>query len=108
MGGRALGIVRAMAAVSAVSVAVPALPQFALLGEGSTANPNAPLKGKPAVDLIPGIRRGLGYPLRNDNVVPGTAEVFVNGRQYLVIACGGGKLGTKSDDAYVAFALPPK
>jgi len=30
----------------------------------------------------------------------------VDGRQYLVIACGGGKLGTKSDDAYVAFALP--
>ena len=28
------------------------------------------------------------------------------GRQYVVIACGGGKLGTKSDDAYVAFALP--
>jgi quinoprotein glucose dehydrogenase len=30
----------------------------------------------------------------------------VNGRQYVVIACGGGKLGTKSGDAYVAFALP--
>jgi quinoprotein glucose dehydrogenase len=32
---------------------------------------------------------------------------LVDGRQYLVIACGGGKLGTKSDDTYVAFALPP-
>jgi quinoprotein glucose dehydrogenase len=31
----------------------------------------------------------------------------VNGRQFIVIACGGGKMGTKSDDAYVAFALPP-
>lgn len=30
----------------------------------------------------------------------------VNGRQYVVIACGGGKLGTKSGDQYVAFALP--
>jgi quinoprotein glucose dehydrogenase len=30
----------------------------------------------------------------------------VNGRQYLVIACGGGKLRTKSGDAYVAFSLP--
>jgi quinoprotein glucose dehydrogenase len=30
----------------------------------------------------------------------------VGGRQYLVIACGGGKLGAKPDDAYVAFALP--
>lgn len=29
----------------------------------------------------------------------------LNGRQYIVIACGGGKLKTKSGDAYVAFAL---
>lgn len=31
-----------------------------------------------------------------------------NGRQYIVIACGGGKLGTPSGDSYVAFALPQK
>jgi quinoprotein glucose dehydrogenase len=30
----------------------------------------------------------------------------IEGKQYLVIACGGGKLKTKSGDAYVAFALP--
>ncbi|MBI1225059.1 MAG: PQQ-binding-like beta-propeller repeat protein [Bacteroidetes bacterium] len=30
----------------------------------------------------------------------------VKGKQYIVIACGGGKLGTKSGDEYVAFALP--
>lgn len=30
----------------------------------------------------------------------------VNGKQYVVIACGGGKLNTKSGDKYVAFALP--
>ncbi|OJV16649.1 MAG: pyrrolo-quinoline quinone [Dyadobacter sp. 50-39] len=30
----------------------------------------------------------------------------VNGKQYVVIACGGGKLNTKSGDRYVAFALP--
>jgi quinoprotein glucose dehydrogenase len=35
---------------------------------------------------------------------PATYEV--DGRQYIVIACGGGKLGTKSGDSYVAFALP--
>lgn len=36
-----------------------------------------------------------------------TPSVYaVDGRQYLVIACGGGKLNTKSGDAYVAFALP--
>ena len=28
------------------------------------------------------------------------------GRQYVVIACGGGKLGTKAGDTYMAFALP--
>lgn len=30
----------------------------------------------------------------------------VGGHQYVVIACGGGKIGAKSGDAYVAFALP--
>jgi quinoprotein glucose dehydrogenase len=29
-----------------------------------------------------------------------------NGKQYVVIAAGGGKLGTPSGDSYVAFALP--
>jgi quinoprotein glucose dehydrogenase len=36
------------------------------------------------------------------------AVYAANGRQYVVVACGGGKLGTKSGDAYVAFALPEK
>jgi len=36
-----------------------------------------------------------------------TPSVYsIDGKQYIVIACGGGKLGTKSGDAYVAFALP--
>lgn len=36
-----------------------------------------------------------------------TPSVYsVNGRQYVVIACGGGKVGSKSGDEYVAFALP--
>lgn len=30
----------------------------------------------------------------------------VDGRQYVVIAAGGAKMGTKAGDAYVAFALP--
>ena len=34
---------------------------------------------------------------------PSTYEA--NGKQYVVIACGGGKMGTKSGDSYVAFAL---
>jgi quinoprotein glucose dehydrogenase len=35
---------------------------------------------------------------------PSTYEV--NGRQYVVVAAGGGKMGTPSGDAYVAFTLP--
>jgi quinoprotein glucose dehydrogenase len=34
------------------------------------------------------------------------ATYAAGGRQYVVIGCGGGKMGTKSGDAYVAFALP--
>jgi quinoprotein glucose dehydrogenase len=36
------------------------------------------------------------------------ATYLADGRQFVVIACGGGKMGTKSGDAYVAFALPLK
>lgn len=35
---------------------------------------------------------------------PSTYEV--NGKQYVVVACGGNKLGAPSGDSYVAFALP--
>ncbi|QNL51977.1 PQQ-binding-like beta-propeller repeat protein [Olivibacter sp. SDN3] len=34
------------------------------------------------------------------------ATYQVNGKQYVVIACGGTKLGTSKGDSYVAFALP--
>ena len=35
-----------------------------------------------------------------------TPSVYsINGKEYIVIACGGGKLNTKSGDAYVAFSL---
>jgi quinoprotein glucose dehydrogenase len=30
----------------------------------------------------------------------------IDGKQYIVIACGGGKMNTRSGDSYVAFALP--
>ena len=33
------------------------------------------------------------------------ATYSVDGKQYLVIACGGGKLGLESGDSYVAFIL---
>jgi quinoprotein glucose dehydrogenase len=36
-----------------------------------------------------------------------TPSTFIaNGKQYVVIAAGGGKLGTPSGDEYVAYALP--
>lgn len=44
-----------------------------------------------------------------DLPAPGVATpavYSVNGKQYVVIACGGSKWGGKSTDAYVAFALP--
>ena len=34
------------------------------------------------------------------------ATYVAGGRQYVVIAAGGGKMGTKSGDTYVAYALP--
>jgi quinoprotein glucose dehydrogenase len=33
---------------------------------------------------------------------------MVDGRQYVVIAAGGGKMGTKSGNLYIAFSLPQK
>ena len=30
----------------------------------------------------------------------------VDGKQYIVIACGGGKLKTRSGDSYIAFSIP--
>lgn len=44
------------------------------------------------------------YPLPASGfATPSTYQV--NGRQYIVIACGGTKLGTNRGDSYVAFAL---
>jgi quinoprotein glucose dehydrogenase len=34
------------------------------------------------------------------------AAYSINEKQYIVIACGGGKVGNKSGDSYVCFALP--
>jgi quinoprotein glucose dehydrogenase len=44
-----------------------------------------------------------------DLPAPGFATPSIyqwKGKQYMVIACGGGKLGTRSGDSFVAFALP--
>ncbi len=34
------------------------------------------------------------------------ATYFLDGKQYIVIACGGGKTGNRSGDTFMAFALP--
>jgi len=34
------------------------------------------------------------------------ATYAIDGKQYVVIACGGGKIGSKSGDSYVCFAVP--
>jgi quinoprotein glucose dehydrogenase len=36
------------------------------------------------------------------------AVYSLGGKEYIVIACGGGKLKTKSGDSYIAFSLPPQ
>ncbi|PRY15494.1 quinoprotein glucose dehydrogenase [Pontibacter ummariensis] len=36
------------------------------------------------------------------------ATYLLNGKQYVVVACGGGKIGSPSGDQYIAFALPEK
>lgn len=36
------------------------------------------------------------------------ATYSLKGKQFVVIACGGGKIGSKSGDTFVAFALPEK
>ncbi|ULQ51520.1 pyrroloquinoline quinone-dependent dehydrogenase [Flavihumibacter fluvii] len=44
-----------------------------------------------------------------DLPVPGyatPATYAIDGRQFVVIACGGGKIGSKSGDKFIAFALP--
>ena len=37
---------------------------------------------------------------------PSTYEI--DGRQFIVVTCSGGKLGTRTGDQYIAFALPPE
>jgi quinoprotein glucose dehydrogenase len=49
----------------------------------------------------------LLWEARLPNAGFATPAVYeMNGKQFVVIACGGGKLHTSSGDSYVAFALP--
>jgi quinoprotein glucose dehydrogenase len=51
----------------------------------------------------------LLWQFKLPNAAFATPSVYeVNGKEYVVIACGGGKLGTQSGDSYVAFALKDK
>lgn len=61
-------------------------------------------------EMIRAFDRGTGRVLWQAKLPAGgyatPATYEVANRQFVVIACGGGKMGTKSGDAYVAFALP--
>ena len=55
----------------------------------------------------PGGGAGTGGRFRHRGVTVHRDRVFVlNGREYVVIACGGGKNGAPSGSTIVAFALP--
>ena len=59
---------------------------------------------------VPRLRHADGKKLWEASLPAGgyatPATYVVDGRQYVVIAAGGGKMGTKSGDTYVAYALP--
>ena len=93
-------------------------PEFKARGIATgTENYGGPVVTAGGVLFIAASRDGKfrAYNKRNGQLLwetdlpaPGFATPSVyelNGKQYVVIACGGGKLGTKSSDAYVAFAL---
>ena len=61
---------------------------------------------------VPRLRQAHGQGALGDdaaaagNATPSVYEI--NGRQYVVIACGGGKNGAPSGSSVVAFALPKR
>ena len=60
---------------------------------------------------VPGLRQAHREGAVGDRPCPPAgyatpATYEANGKQYVVIAAGGGKMGTKSGDTYLAFALP--
>jgi quinoprotein glucose dehydrogenase len=101
------------------SVTLGEYPEFAAKGiQTGTENYGGPVVTAGGVLFIAATRDGKirAYNKRTGKLLwsfdlpaPGfaTPSVYsVKGRQYLVIACGGGKLGTKSGGKYMAFALP--
>ncbi|HET6643939.1 MAG TPA: hypothetical protein VFG65_00405, partial [Fimbriimonadales bacterium] len=50
------------------------------LQDGADDQSNQALIGKPAIDMMPGKRKGLGYPLRFGGVVEGSVAVEVSGQ----------------------------
>ncbi len=96
-------------------------PEFAAKGiKTGTENYGGPVVTAGGVLFIAATRDGkfraynkrTGQLLWETNLpAPGFATPAIyqlKGKQYIVIACGGGKLGTPSGDSYIAFALPGK
>lgn len=73
-----MGTLRGVVAAIASLLPLACLAQFSINPPGQD-DASAPLRGKSAVDVFPGVRRGLGYPLRYGNVVPGSVTVHIGG-----------------------------
>jgi quinoprotein glucose dehydrogenase len=85
-----------------------------------TENYGGPLVTKTGILMIAATKDGKFRAFNKENgqllwetdlpaagfATPSTYQV--NGKQYVVIAAGGTKLGTKKGDSYVAYALPEK
>jgi quinoprotein glucose dehydrogenase len=76
-------------------------------GDGRVACCSSPLPATPNSGRLTSARvscygRRIFLPL----VLQPRPSMKLDGKEYVVIACGGGKLHKKSGDTYVAFALP--
>lgn len=66
----------------AIAIGMPffAHAQLPLFDLDGVKDVGSPLRGKAAVDVMPGVKRGLGYPLRYGNVIRGTVAVDISGQ----------------------------
>ncbi len=69
-----------MSVAMAIGMPFFAHAQLPLFDPGGVKDIGSPLRGKAAVDVMPGVKRGLGYPLRYGNVIRGTVAVDVSGQ----------------------------
>ncbi len=76
------GFKRALMIMGVLSLCISASSQNFSYDATEKQGSNAPLRGKPAVDVIYGNRSGLGFPLRYGGVVPGSVRVESGGSSF--------------------------